>query len=126
MLLPCDYSLSLKIQTPYQHFQTTLQWLAPFTLTTSSPTSDGVISFDTLCDAETAISTTVNESVAQMVRQILGPSWQMVDLCEFEKKGKRIILERRKGNQGMKLVVVDGSNEIECVNTSLEYVLLNV
>jgi hypothetical protein len=125
VFLPSDCSVSLQIQTPYQHSQQTFSWFSPFTLTTSSPTApDGVISFDALCDAEGSIMSAVYESLAFAVQQILGSSWQKLDSCEFETKGKRIRVELQK--ESGKLAVLDGSEEIECVNTSLEQVLRSI
>jgi hypothetical protein len=127
LFLPDDSSLSLQIQTPYQHSQTTYQWIAPFTLKTSSPSSpDGEISFDALSDAESPIMLAVEESLALVTSQFLGPSWRKIELHQFERQGQRIQVELRHIDQNGKIVVINGSEETECLNRSLQDVLANI
>ena len=127
LFLPGDSSLSLQIQTPYQHSQTTYQWVAPFTLKTSSPSSpDGEISFDALSDAESPIMLAVEESLSLVTSQFLGPSWRKLDLHHFERQGRRILVELRYIDQDGKIIVINGSEETECVNRSLQDLLANI
>lgn len=127
LFLPGDWSLSLQIQTPYQHPQTTYQWIAPFTLKTSSPSSpDGEISFDALSDAESPIMLAVEESLALVTSQFLGPSWRKIELHEFQRQGQRIRVELRNIDQDGKIIVIDGSQESECINRSLQDILANI
>ena len=127
LFLPGDSSLSLQIQTPYQHSQTTYQWIAPFTLKTSSPSSpDGEISFDALSDAESPIMLAVEESLGLITSQFLGPSWRKIELHQFERQGQRIRVELRHIDQNGKIIVVNGSEETECLNRSLQDILANI
>ena len=124
ILLPGDSSLWLQIQTPYQHSQAINHWIAPFTLKTSSPTSpDAEISFDTLSDAEIPIKLAIEESLAIAASEFLGPTWRKVELREFENHGKRIRVELRHSNNEGKIIVVNDSEEIECINRGLQDVL---
>jgi hypothetical protein len=123
LFLPGDSSLSLQIQTPFQHSQTTY-WTAPFILKTSSFSSpDGEISFEALSDAESPIMLAVEESLAESTTEILGPSWRKVEMREFEKQERRIRVELRSWDHAGRIIVVDGSEEINCVNKSLREVL---
>jgi hypothetical protein len=127
LLLPGDSSLYLQIQTPYQHSHVINHWIAPYALKTSSPTSpDGEISFDTLSDAESPIKLAVEESLAIVASEFLGPAWRKVEIREFENRGKRIRVELRHSNNEGKVIVVNGSEEIECINRSLQDVLATI
>jgi hypothetical protein len=127
LLLPGDSSLSLQIQTPYQHSQTAYQWIAPFILKTSSHSSpDGEISFDALCDAEIPITLAVEESLSEVVKQFLGPTWRKIELHEFEKQERRIRVELQQSDWSGKVIVVNGPEEIDCTNRSLEEVLRSI
>lgn len=127
LYLPSDSSLSLHIQTPYQHSQNASQWLAPFTLKTSSLFEpDGEIFFDALSDAESPIMLAVEESLATTASQCLGPAWRKIEMREFECKGRRVRVELRNYDGGGKIVVVDGSEDIICDNMSLLNVLTNI
>jgi hypothetical protein len=125
--LPADSSLSLQIQTPYQLSQATYQWTHPFILKTSSlHASDGEISFDALSDAESPIMLAVEDSLSAATLDILGKSWRRIEMREFDNGGKRIRVELRGRNHMGKIVVVNGSDEIECVNRSLKDVLSGI
>lgn len=128
LFLPGDSLLSLQIQTPYQHSQTPYQWIAPFTLKTSSPSSaDGEISFDTLSDAESPIMLAVEESLSIATSQFLGPSWRKIELREFENQIKRIRVELRRFNSNGNIIIVsNGSEEIECTKRSLQDILASI
>ena len=127
LFLPGDSSVSLQIQTPYQHSQTTYQWIAPFTLKTLSPSSpDGEISFDALSDAESPIMLAVEESLALATSKFLGPSWRKIELHEFERQGQRIRVELRNIDQDGRIIVKNGSEETECINRSLQDILANI
>ena len=125
--LPADSSLSLQIQTPYQLSQATYQWIHPFLLKTSSLTApDGEISFDALSDAESPIMLAVEESLSAATLEILGHGWRRIEMREFDHAGRRIRVELRGRNHMGKIVVVNGSDEIECINRGLKEVLLGV
>jgi len=125
LFLPSDSSLSLQIQTPYQNSsQQTYQWLPPFTLKTSSlSSSNGEISFDALSDAESPIMLAVEESLSAVTAALLGPGWRKIEMREFEKDGKRIRVELRGSDHVGKIIVLNGSEEISCVNSSLKDIL---
>jgi hypothetical protein len=124
LYLPSDSSLSLQIQTPYQHSQTTYQWIAPFTLKTSSVSSpDGEITFDALSDAESPIMLAVEESLASTAQNILGHQWRKIEMREFERRGRHVRVELRSFNHAGKIVVVHGTKEMECTDRSLQDVL---
>jgi hypothetical protein len=127
LYLPGDSSLSLQIQTPYQHPQT-YPCIAPFTLKTSFPSSpDGEISFDALSDAESPIMSAVEESLSVATSQFLGRSWRKVELREFENQRRRIRVELRRFNGSGKIIAVhNGSEETECINRSLQDVLTSI
>jgi hypothetical protein len=128
LYLPADSSLSLQIQTPYQHSQTTYQWIPPFTLRTSSLSSaDGEISFDALSDAESQIMLAVEESLAVATLALLGPEWRKIELREFQKHGTRIRVELRGSDHAGRIIVVNGSEETECTTTwSLQEILAGI
>jgi hypothetical protein len=127
LLLPADYTLSLQIQTPYQHNQSLYQWIAPFILKTSSlGTADGEIAFDALSDAESPIMSAVEESLAAITSEILGPRWRKVELREFENAGRRIRVELRGGDQEGRIVVLSGGEEADCRNRGLRDVLSEI
>ena len=125
--LPSDFSVSLQIQTPYQHSQTTYPLIAPFILKTSSPSSpDREISFDAFSDSLSPIILAAEESLAATTSRLLGPSWRKIQLRDFEKQKQRIRVELRLSDQGGKIIVINGSEETECVNRSLQDVLVNI
>ena len=128
LFLPSDSSLSLQIQTPYQNSsQQTYQWLPPFTLKTSSlSSSNGEISFDALSDAESPIMLAVEESLSAVTAALLGPGWRKIEMREFEKDGKRIRVELRGSDHVGKIIVLNGSEEISCVNSSLQDILSSI
>lgn len=125
LLLPVDFYLSLRIQTPYQH---TPAWIPPFTLKTSTPSSpDGEISFDSLNDAEGPIMLAVEESLSSATSQFLGQSWRKIELREFENQRQRIRVEIRRVNGNGKIISArKGSEDIECINRSLQDILANI
>lgn len=128
LFLPSDCSLSLQIQTPYQNSsQTTYQWIPPFTLKTSSLSSpNGEISFDVLSDAESPIMLAVEESLSSITSSLLGREWRKIEMREFEKEGKRIRVELRGSDHAGKIVVVNNSEELACVNRSLQDILSSI
>jgi hypothetical protein len=128
LFLPSDSSLSLQIQTPYQNSsQLTYQWLPPFTLKTSSlSASNGEISFDALSDAESPIMLAVEESLSAVTAALLGPGWRKIEMREFEKDGKRVRVELRGSDHVGKIIVIHDSEEISCVNRSLQDILSSI
>src|SRR5262245_25776742 len=127
LYLPSDYSLSLEIQAPFQFSHTTYQWIPPFTLKTSSiSSSDGEISFDALSDAESPITLIVEESLSSVTGEILGGQWRKIEMREFDRSGRRIRVELRGQDHMGKIIVVDGSEQIDCVDRSLRDILLGI
>jgi hypothetical protein len=128
LYLPADSSLSLQIQTPFQHSQTTYQWIPPFTLKTSSLSSaDGEISFDALSDAESPIMLAVEESLALATLDFLGPEWRKIELREFERNGHRIRVELRGSDHAGRIMVINGTEEMECTTTQpLQQILAGI
>jgi hypothetical protein len=128
LFLPSDSSLSLQIQTPYQNSsQLPYQWISPFTFKTTSLTSpNGEISFDALSDAESPIMLAVEESLSSITSSLLGPTWRKIEMREFEKDGKRIRVELRGSDHAGKIMVLNNSEEIPCVNRSLQDILSSI
>ena len=124
LYLPHDSQLSLHIQTPYQHSQTTYQWIPPFTLKTSSPSSpDGEISFDALSDAESPIVLAVQESLSSTTHTLLGPTWHKLDHHEFVRDTQHLRVDLLPDTA---IIVTHNGQEKACINTSLEDVLASV
>jgi hypothetical protein len=68
----------------------------------------------------------VEESLADATKEILGEGWRKVELREFEKKGRRIRIEIRSFDHAGRIVVVNGEEEIECTDKSLQTVLEDI
>ena len=129
LYLPGDTSLTLRIQTPYQHPPQTYAWVAPFDLKTCSPSApDRDISFDALSDAESLIVMAVDESLSLATSHILGSKWRKMEMRRFENGQRRLHvgIERNSQDLGGTIVVKMGDGEgIPCINRSLSDVLEN-
>jgi len=127
--LPGDTSLTLRIQTPYQHAPLPYAWVSPFDLKTCSPSApDRDISFDALSDAESLIVMAVDESVSLATGHMLGSKWRKVEMRHFENGQRRLNvgIERNSQDLGGTIVVKMGDSEgIPCTNRSLSDVLAN-
>lgn len=129
LYLPSDTSLTLSIQTPYQHPPHPSIWAPLFDLKTSSPSgADRQISFDALSDAESLIVMTVDESLSLITSHILGPQWRKMELRRFE-NGKRQLhvgIHRNSHDQGGTIIVKSGDGaDVPCIDKSLSDVLAN-
>jgi hypothetical protein len=122
LYLPGDTSLSLRIQTPYQHPAVPYMWIAPFNLKACSPSSpDREISFDALSDAESLIVTAIDESLSLATSRILGPQWRKIELRRFENRERclHVAIRRDSHDQAGTIVVNMGDGESPCINRSL-------
>jgi len=68
----------------------------------------------------------VEESLSTTSLDILGPKWRKIEMGEFESSGRRIRVELRGQNHMGKIVVLDGSEEIECIHRSLREILSGI
>jgi hypothetical protein len=124
LYLPHDSQLSLQIQTPYQHSQTTYQWMPPFTLKTSSPSSpDGEISFDALTDAESPIILAVQESLSSATHTLLGSTWRKLDHHDFVRNAETLRIDLLPDTA---IIATYNGQERACINTSLQDVLASI